>query len=149
MEVSMTVQLANANVTINETGSEAFAGSKVAIAGGMLRVVKSMAQALDVDFTQLVKDIISQLTPEDQGLVIAARAWPLFIAQYGSNEPVIVYCGDDDCPLDAENSEILRLEMVNDDMSELDGGNTTLKDFEAAIMDHIAKRRERFDETPA
>jgi hypothetical protein len=148
MHVSMTVQTANTNASVDESGIETFAGSNVAVASTMLRVIKRMAQAMDVDFSQLMSEVVSVLTPDEKRLVMTARMWPLFIAQYGSDEPVIVYCGDEDCPLNAENSEILRLEMVNDDMSELDGGNTTLRDLEVAIVDHIEKRRERESETP-
>ena len=149
MHISMTIQLANADVTINETAPETFAGSNLAIAGGMLRVIKRMAQALDIDFSQLFKDVISELAPEEQRLVMAARTWPLFISQYDVNEPIVIYCADDDCPLDAENSEILRLDTINDDVAEVDGGSTTLKDLEAAIVGHIEKVRERESETSA
>jgi hypothetical protein len=154
MDISMTVQTVDASVTINETAPETFARSNntnnsLSVAGGMLRVIKRMAQAMDVDFSQLIKDVIHELAPDDQRLLMTARTWPLFISQYGTDEPIIVYCGDEDCPLDAENSEILRLDIVNDDVAEVDGGNTTLKALEAAIMDHIEKRRERENETSA
>ena len=149
MHVSMTVQTSNADVTVHENVNETFANTHLSVAAGMLRVIKRMAQAMDVDFSQLVKDVVTELAPEEQQLAMAARTWPLFISQYGSDEPIIIYCGDEDCPLDAENSEIMRLETVNDDVVEVDGGTTTLQDLEAAIISHIEKVRERESETQA
>jgi hypothetical protein len=55
------------------------------------------------------------------------RAWPLYAGDDG------IWCGDDDCPLQAEGSEIGWFRE----------GTFTLDQLHAAIGEHIARQRER------
>jgi len=53
--------------------------------------------------------------------------WPLYIDDDG-----VIWCGDQDCPLEAENSMIAEF-----------SGDFTLARLHEAIEEHIAARRER------
>ena len=61
------------------------------------------------------------------------KAWPLWIDFYGDGD---IYCGDIDCPLQAENSKIL------------EAGDFTLAELYDAVDEHIARRKEREKHTP-
>lgn len=69
------------------------------------------------------------------------QSWPLLT---GGDEEGGIWCGDGDCPLMAENSEIgdFRHPWDND-------GHTifTMAQLHEAVADHIAARRERENDT--
>lgn len=58
------------------------------------------------------------------------RTWPL----WATGEDGGIWCGDDDCPLQAESSEIGDFR---------DGNNFTLDELHTAIGHHISGRRDR------
>jgi hypothetical protein len=64
------------------------------------------------------------------------RSWPLYTAA----EEGGIFCGDPDCPFQAESSEIgdFRVNWRTDQAPTF-----TLDQLHAAIGDHIARRRER------
>lgn len=64
--------------------------------------------------------------PDDE-----VRSWPLWAAE--GPDAGGIWCGDEDCPLEAENSEI----------GDFRSGTFTLDDLHEAISWHIAARRER------
>lgn len=62
------------------------------------------------------------------------RSWPLWAGD--GPDAGGIWCGDEDCPLQAENSEI----------GDFREGTFTLDDLHEAIGWHIASRREREEE---
>lgn len=64
------------------------------------------------------------LAPEDE-----IESWPL----WASEDCGGIWCGDDECPLGAESSQI----------GSFAGGSFTLVELRQAVGEHIAKRRER------
>lgn len=91
----------------------------------MLKVIRELREAMT-----------EPPAPDDE-----IKNWPLWA---GDNDYVGgVWCGDESCPLDAENSEI----------GDFREGNFTLNDLYNAIGEHIAARREKeadlaWDEDP-
>lgn len=76
----------------------------------------------------LIKDIREHLAgPPAPDAEI--RRWPLWASGEGG-----IWCGNADCPLEAENSEI-------GDFG--DGSNFTLDELHAAIGNHISAQRDR------
>lgn len=62
------------------------------------------------------------------------QSWPLMIDPEGG-----IWCADETCPLDCENSEIGEFRSWDDDTNIV----FTLSELHAAVAEHIAARRER------
>jgi hypothetical protein len=96
----------------------------------MVRTDTAMAEIPNADVTRALLDAIHDfrnaiagpIAPDEQ-----IRKWPLWGNVYG------IFCGDAECPLMAENSEILMLDDAAFDLDQL----------HAAIGEHIAHRADR------
>jgi hypothetical protein len=143
MNINLSVDVTGFNVNIHEEAPETVSGSRgntmliMTLAHGIQR----LCRALDVDVWDLA-GLLNNLRPEQQSadvkLTIAAETWPLFVTSYDDDDDVmIVYCGDRECPLDAENSEIMRLDTELDDQGDSLGSVVTLKKLRDHIMGHI------------
>ncbi len=67
MNISMSVSQNGVDVTISEEMMRPRMDdtNNLAVAAGMVRVIKRTAQALDVDFMKVMKDVVEMMTPSD------------------------------------------------------------------------------------
>lgn len=89
-------------------------------------------QNLDIIVETLMKTArdIREYIAEPLAPDAEVQAWPLYAGDEG------IWCGDDECPLQAESSEI----------GDFRDGVFTLKQLHEAIAEHIAIRRARESE---
>jgi hypothetical protein len=149
MNINLSVDVTGLNVNIHEEAPETVSGSRgnTMLTMTLAHGIQRLCRALDVNVYDLA-GLISGLRPEQQDedakLAMRAETWPLFVTSYPEDDDVtIVYCGDKECPLDAENSEIMRLETELDDQGDMLGSTVTIRSLREQIMGHIVLVDER------
>ena len=90
-------------------------------------VLKRLANTLLATVADIRKHMTGPPAPDAE-----IQAWPLYAAEDGGPG---IWCGDPDCPLQAENSEIGDFRFREEGF--------TLAELHEAIGEHIAARRER------
>jgi hypothetical protein len=157
MDISLNVHEAAGDATLSIYESnplESFAGdrNKEQLTALLANVLLKACRALDLnvyDLAGLISESTHQQLEQDSKISMAAETWPLFVTSLpNDDDDVIVYCGDDDCSLQAENSEILRLQGELDEEGNVLGFVMTLKRLREELMGHIILVNERkTDET--
>jgi hypothetical protein len=144
MHINLSVDLESGiNVNIHAQAPETVAGTHNihVLTETLAHNIQRLCRALDVNVWDL-SGLLNGLRPEQQDadvkLAMRAEIWPLFVTSYDDDDDVtIVYCGDRECPLDAENSEIMRLDTELDDQGDSLGSVVTLKKLRDHVMGHI------------
>jgi hypothetical protein len=145
MDISLNVHEAAGDATLSIYESnplESFAGDR-----NKEQLTALLANVYDL--AGLISESTHQQLEQDSKISMAAETWPLFVTSLpNDDDDVIVYCGDDDCSLQAENSEILRLQGELDEEGNVLGFVMTLKRLREELMGHIILVNERkTDET--
>jgi hypothetical protein len=144
MDISITASREHGvNLTVDESASEHYDGKRNTqeMTALLARVVVKVCKALDLnvyDVAGMIGRVSYAQQDHEAKLSMDAETWPLFVTSYDDDDDVmIVYCGDRECPLDAENSEIMRLDTELDDQGDSLGSVVTLKKLRDHIMGHI------------
>lgn len=88
-------------------------------------VLKRLAHGMLATIHDIQKHLKGPAAPDAE-----VKAWPLYA---GEDSTGGIWCGDEDCPLQAENSEI----------GDFREGTFTLTELHEAIENHILARRDR------